>query len=121
MNLFANKLGKLRLFEFFDYSFSKKEKISLIFIRQHSPTHPPPFLQKQKRGLGMPNFLKLKNIKSHKSCGHQPSLNESSDKKTLGIGNFAFHVLYFMKLKTSIGQGAVSFDIPTYWYMIQIN
>ena len=92
MNLFANKLGKLRLFEFFDYSFSKKEKISLIVIRQHSPTHPPPpsFLQKQKHGLGMPNFLKLKNIKSRKSCGHQPSL------------------------KTSIGQGAVSFGLPTY-------
>ena len=100
---------------FLTIHFQKKKKFHLSSSVNTPPrTPPPPFLQKQKRGLGMPNFLKLKNIKSHKSCGHQPSLNESSDKKTLGIGNFAFHVLYFMKLKTSIGQGAVSFDIPTY-------
>ena len=36
------------------------------------------------------NSLKLNNIKSHKSCGHHPSLNGSSDKKPLGIGNCTY-------------------------------
>ena len=59
MKLFANKLGKLRLFGFFDYSLSKKEKNSPTVVQQH-------FFQW--------NFW----------------------EKNLGIGNFAFDVLYFM-------------------------
>ena len=68
MKLFTNKLGKLQLFWFFDYSFTKKKKFHLPL------SHKIP--QKNSlQGLRVPNFhtqkkkLKLKNVKSHKSCG----------------------------------------------------
>ena len=57
MKLFGNTLGKLRLFLFFDYSFTKKEKISPTAIQKTPPLAPPPqkiFL----RGLGVPHFHK---------------------------------------------------------------
>ena len=42
MKLFANKLGKLRLFWFFDYSLKKKEKFHL----PPSDKPPPPHTKK---------------------------------------------------------------------------
>ena len=44
MKLFANKLGKVRLFWFFDYSFTKKGKFHLP-----SSDKPPPPPQKKKK------------------------------------------------------------------------
>ena len=41
MKLFGNTLGKLRLFLFFDYSFTKKEKISPTAIQKTPPLAPP--------------------------------------------------------------------------------
>ena len=57
MKLFANKLGKLRLFWFFDYSLKKKEKFHL----PPSDKPPPPSATHKKnflRGLGVTNFHK---------------------------------------------------------------
>ena len=75
MKLFVNELGEKRLFWFFDNSFTKKRK---HFTYRHLTKYLKTFT----------NGLKLKNIKSHKSFGHQPSLNGSFDQKTLGIGKF---------------------------------
>ena len=75
MKLFVNELGEKRLFWFFDNSFTKKRK---HFTYRHLTKYLKTFT----------NGLKLKNIKSHKSFRHQPSFNEISDKKNLGIGNF---------------------------------
>ena len=55
MKLFANKLGKLRLFWFFDYSLKKKE----MFHLPPSDNPPPPHKKKPfLRGLGVTNFHK---------------------------------------------------------------
>ena len=69
MKLCTNKLGKLQLFWFFDYSFTKKKKLHLPL------SHKIP-KKNSLQGLRVPNFhkkkkkmLKLKNVKSHKSCG----------------------------------------------------
>ena len=86
MKLFANKLAKLPLSWFFNYSFTKKK----IF---HLPSSGKTLQKSFYVGQGCQTFtnsLKLKNIKSHKSCGHHLSLIQSSDKKTLGIGNFIY-------------------------------
>ena len=56
--LFANKLGKLQLFWFFDYSFTKFQKISPILIQQN----PPKILL---RGLGVSNFHKKSKTKKY--------------------------------------------------------
>ena len=61
MKLFANKLDKLGLFRFFDYSLSKKEKVSSTVIRQQTPTP----LQKKLRGLGVPDFHKKSKTKKY--------------------------------------------------------
>ena len=58
MKLFANKLGKLRLFWFFDYSLKKKKKFHLPPSDKTPPPPPPPPPQKKNflRGLGVTNF-----------------------------------------------------------------
>ena len=86
MKLFANKLAKLPLSWFFNYSFTKKKTF-------HLPSSGKTLQKSFYVGQGCQTFtnsLKLKNIKSHKSCGDHPSLIQSSDKKTLGIGNFIY-------------------------------
>ena len=57
MKLFANKLGKLRLFWFFDYSFKKKEKFHLP-----PSDKPPPLRHTQKKLLTWVRGDKLSQI-----------------------------------------------------------
>ena len=89
MQIFANKLGKLRLFWFFDYSFTKKEKVSPTVIRQTPPPQKIFYVVQECRTFT--NSLELNIIKSYQSFGHQASLNGSFDKKNpIGIGNFTY-------------------------------
>ena len=82
IKLLANKLDKLRIFWLFDYSFTKIAKSSSTVIRQTPPPPPPapptrPLPPKKKLCR-----LGVSNLKSHKSCGHPPSLNGVLRKNT---------------------------------------
>ena len=90
MKLLANKSGKLRLLIFFTIHLQKKKNIPPTVIRQpkhthtHTHTHTQSFIYLGQGCQTFTNNLKLKDIKSHKSCGHQLSFNGSSDKKSQG-------------------------------------
>ena len=86
MKLLANKSDKLRLFRFFLlFIYKKRKKFHLPSSgNQNTHTHTQSFIYLSQGCQTFTNNLKLEDIKSHKSWGHQLSFNGSSDKKSQG-------------------------------------